>query len=274
VAATFPLLFAAAGAKRFSAVKRRRNHVFPAILLMLAVTTLLLFGASLVPDSTLTRAGLILTLYLIVLLIIVMGGRLIPAVTIGALRGQSHLSAIHAQHGRELACIVAMAVFMVFETTPLPDEGSGLAAWLLATILVLRMKDWGSLEVWRLPEIWPLHMGYAWIIIGLVLLGFVRFGIINGEAEALHALGVGGIGTITLAMMARLIRLHAAGKQAPAWLGYAHRFFIVAVLLRVSGPWFVPREAATILWLSALAWSLSYTVLLAFFVTTAGDDRR
>lgn len=264
--AIFPLVVALAGAKRFSAAKRNKNRVFSAILLMLAAVVLILFGAGLLPLFGITRQGLLLSLYLIVLLIIVMGGRLIPATTVGALRRNNPLAIIPAQPVREFASIIAMVGFLVFEFTPLPAIGAGVTAWLLAGILMLRLKDWKSFGIWHIAELWSLHMSYVWIVMGLVLLGFARLDILHSEIEALHALGAGGIGTITFTMMGRLVRLQSRSQIAPHWLSSAQRFLALAVLLRVFGPWLIPSIADVILWLSALVWSLCYFSLLVFLV--------
>ena len=264
----FPIALGLAGVRRFGPVKRARNHIFAAILIGLAITAPLLLGASVDLRFALASTGLRLTLLLVVLLIIVMGGRLIPAATIGALREQGGNIVIRVQPARELALILAVTALLIAEALALPNPLSGALAWLIAVLLLSRMKDWHSFSVGRLPEIWPLHLGYAWIAVGFGLLGLVRTMSLGGEVEALHALAVGGVGTITLAMMARLTRLRSTSRRVFQGLNLTHGLFAAAVALRVAGPWAAPAKIESILWLSAACWSLAYSGLLVLFATS------
>ena len=273
MAAVFPIALGLVGVRRFGPVKRARNHVFAAILIGVAITALVLLGASLDARLALASTGLRLALFLIILLIIVMGGRLIPAATLGALREQNRGIVIRVQPAREIAAILALTALLITEALALPNALSGVLAWLVAALLLWRMKDWHSFSVGRLPEIWPLHLGYAWIAVGFGLLGMVRILSLESELEALHALGVGGVGTITLAMMARLARLRSTRRTISLSLNLTHGLFAAGVALRVAGPWAAPTEMETFLWLSAVCWSLAYARLLVLFVTSNQPSR-
>lgn len=55
----------------------------------------------------------------------------------------------------------------------------------------------------RGPHLWVLHLGYAWVAVGLLLLGAsIASGILSMTA-ALHVLTAGPIGTMPLAVMSR-----------------------------------------------------------------------
>ena len=56
--------------------------------------------------------------------------------------------------------------------------------------------------VWRDPLLFALHLGYAWLTLGLILLGLADLGFVP-DGAALHALGAGAIATMVLAVMAR-----------------------------------------------------------------------
>ena len=273
VIAAFPIALVGFGLRRFGPVKRARNLVFAAILIGLGLALVTLLGAGLQARFALGSTALRLTLFLLVALIIVMGGRLIPAATIGALRERGRDIVIRVQPGRESAAVFALGAMVAAESLRLPQPVIGACALLIAGLLVARMKDWHSFEVRRLTEIWPLHLGYAWITVGFALLGFARLGLFPIESEALHALAVGGVGTTTLAMMARLTRLRSPRRAVPRWLPLVHGLFAAAVLLRVVGPW-VTAEVEPALWSSAACWSVAYAGLLVLFATAdrAPDD--
>lgn len=268
VAAAFPMALVGFGLRRFGPVKRARNLVFAAILIGLGLALVALLAAGLQARVALGSTALRLALFLLVALIIVMGGRLIPAATVGALREHGRDIVIRVQPLRESAAVFAVAALLAAEALRWPQPFPGGFALLIAGLLIARMKDWHSFEVWRLPEIWPLHLGYAWIAVGFALLGLARLGLFPIESEALHALAVGGVGTTTLAMMARLTRLRSPRRTLPRWLPLVHGLFAAAVLLRVAGPW-VAADAEPALWWSAACWSLAYAGVLILFATAA-----
>ncbi|MFA7386815.1 MAG: NnrS family protein [Thiohalobacteraceae bacterium] len=264
VAAAFPIALVGFGLRRFGPVKRARNLVFAAILIGLGLALLALLGAGLQTRFVLGSMALRLTLFLLVALIIVMGGRLIPAATIGALRERGRDIVIRVQPARESAAVCAVAALSAAEALRWPQPVCGAFALVIAGVLIARMKDWHSFDVWRLPQIWPLHLGYAWIAAGFALLGLARLGLFPIESEALHALAVGGIGTTTLAMMARLTRLRSPRRNLPRRLPLVHGLFAAAVVLRVAGPW-VTADIEPALWWSAACWSLAYAGVLTLF---------
>jgi uncharacterized protein involved in response to NO len=55
----------------------------------------------------------------------------------------------------------------------------------------------------REPHVWVLHLGYAWVVVGRLLLGAWIAGDIRSTTAALHALTPGAIGIMPLAVMSR-----------------------------------------------------------------------
>ena len=73
-----------------------------------------------------------------------------------------------------------------------------------------RLSRWRGLSTLREPLLFVLHAGYAWLALGLILLGL---GAASGAAP--HALTVGAIGTMTLAVMTRATLGHTGRALAP-----------------------------------------------------------
>jgi len=265
-ASVFPLTLAALAVARFHGAKRPRNRIFAAVFSVLAAMALLAYGAIALEHTAAAATATRTALYLVVLLITVMGGRLIPTATVGALRETGRVVAIRAQPGQESACIILTLAFVVLDASPLPAAWPGAAALMLGSVLLARMKDWRSIETWRLPEIWPLHLGYGWLALGFLMLGLSRTGIVVAPVEALHALAVGGIGTITLAMLARMTRLRTAARTTPPVLATGmHVLLASATLLRVFGGWAAPWATEAMLWVAGVLWSLAFAIFLWLF---------
>ncbi|MCB1763344.1 MAG: NnrS family protein, partial [Gammaproteobacteria bacterium] len=117
-----------------------------------------------------------------------------------------------------------------------PPLLTGLVALLLALTQMLRVAGWHHPGVWRIPILWVLYTGILWLIAGLLLLALSSFGLL-GSNLAKHALGVGGIGILTLGMMARVSLGHSGRPIEPARsIAIAFILLNVAAALRVFGP--------------------------------------
>ena len=83
-----------------------------------------------------------------------------------------------------------------------------------------------------------LHLGFAWIPVGLGLLGVAVFWPTAIPASAgLHALTVGAIGSMTLAVMTRATLGHSARQlTADSWTLAIYILIAVAAISRVAAP--------------------------------------
>ena len=94
--------------------------------------------------------------------------------------------------------------------------------------LILRLARWRGWRTAADPLLFVLHLGYAWLGLGLVLLGLGGRLAILPPAAAVHALTAGAIGTMTLAVMTRAALSHT-GRRAQAPVG------TVAIYLLITG---------------------------------------
>lgn len=81
------------------------------------------------------------------------------------------------------------------------------AGWLLITAGMLhlgRMRAWQSWRLFRYPALLILHLSWLWLSLGLMIVGssYLASAWIT-TATALHAVTMGAMGTMMLAMMAR-----------------------------------------------------------------------
>jgi uncharacterized protein involved in response to NO len=67
----------------------------------------------------------------------------------------------------------------------------------------VRLSRWRGLATLHEPLLWVLHLGYAWVGFGFFLLGFDALVPYLPQTAAIHALTVGAVGTMTLAVMSR-----------------------------------------------------------------------
>lgn len=239
-------------------VKQARNYPFPVMLLGMFLSNLLFHAAALglVPFPPLH--GLTLAIYLIVLMMVVMGGRVIPYFTERRLNSATRKwTAIEwLAPGSALATLVVVLVSQ--------HDASFLAAVIplaAATAIVhaIRLAGWQSAGLWKVPLLWVLHLGYGWIVVGFALDALAAAGRVS-PFLSMHAYATGGIGVLTLGMMSR-VSLGHTGRilEAPAIMVWAFVPINLAAAVRVFGPLLLPaqtpmlHQAGGALWMAAFA---------------------
>lgn len=141
--------------------------------------------------------------------IAVLGGRVIPAFTRNAMKRANRLER-HPITRKPLEIIgIGAAVLLVvlvagFGLTAV----AGVVAVAAGGAQLARLSGWRSGWTLSQPILWALHLGFAWLGLGYVLWGVAQFGI-GSEVAALHVLGIGAVGGMTLAVMSRAILGHS-----------------------------------------------------------------
>jgi uncharacterized protein involved in response to NO len=193
-----------------------------------------------------------------VMLIVVIGGRITPSFTRNWLR--AHGSGPEpAVPSRVDLGVMALTGAAVLAWTAFPDAratGWALAAAGLANLA--RLARWRGWRAAPEPLVWILHVGYAWLGIGLALLGASRLTPAAPASAGVHALTAGAVGVMTLAVMSRASRGHT-GRPLTAGAGTVAIYLsvIAAALVRVAAP-FVPTLQPLLLAVSALLWFAAF----------------
>lgn len=235
-----------------------KSLMFVAILLALALGNLLVHLQLLGVTAHTATAGTYLAVGMILLIIVIMGGRVIPfftekGVTNGFVRREWRWVEIAAP-----LSVVTLALVEGFLPQP---TLVALAAGTAALVNGVRLSGWYTHAIWRAPLVWVLQVGYAWLVLGL-LLKAVAAASGAGTLLALHALTIGGIGGITLGMMARVTLGHTGRALIPPRaMPWAFALLYVAALLRVLLPLLLPSYALSVA-LSAVFWSAAFALFV------------
>ena len=109
-----------------------------------------------------------------------------------------------------------------------------------------------------------LHLGYLWLIAGLSVKGLADFGLVE-QANALHALTIGAIGTMTLAIMTRASLGHTGRsiRAHPLIVG-AYGLLSLAALARLA---VMVWPEATLEWVvvSGVAWISAFAIFFVIY---------
>lgn len=249
----FPLAIAAVLLPALAAARNWRNLGFVAVLAAFAAA--LLAGHLGHADRAVRIA-----LDLVLILLVVMGGRVIPAFTRNALPD----AGVRRFEWMEWPAIVAVLVLPILALADAPPAWQGSTALAAALANVLRMATWQSLATRKLPILWILHLGYGWIVVALLLRGLAWRVLWIPEALALHALAIGAIGSLTLGMMTRVARGHT-GRPLAVSKGVALAYGLVnlAALVRVAMPLVLPKAYLASVVLAGALWSAAFALTLA-----------
>jgi len=218
--------------KRIIAHKMRRNYIVLVVLFVLFVANLLMHLEALQVFDDSAWLGLNLGIYVVILLVALISGRVIPGFTANALRRQgievdtqtpNYMTVI------VIASLIAAALFDLFAI-----EGGEFLAAFAAAALLLRMWRWKTFMILNDPLVWVLHAGHLWLVIGFALLALAGFSDALERDAALHALTAGAMGTMVLGMMTRVALGHSGrDMQVRAPIVVAYLMVIVGAGLRV-----------------------------------------
>ena len=240
--------------------KRFENRIAPAVIFVLALLDAGWWLAWALGDAVLAFRVLSLTLDLLALLMLVMGGRALRAALGGHLerQGLPRRDRPDRENERRLALLLAGALAL---------EGLGLA-WPAALLLGLagglglwRLRGWSLGVAVREVRLWPLALGYLWVPAGLLAKAAWLAGGLPGLV-GIHALAVGALGSLTLVMMARTALLRAGQRlERLGDVGAGVMLVGLAALARLGADFpAAPREL--LLRLAAFAWSAAFALLL------------
>ena len=136
------------------------------------------------------------------------GGRIIPNFTRNWLikRHSSRLPAAHSAADRAAVGLLCAGLII---WAVLPNfRVAGLILIIAAIVNAWRLARWVGGSTWAEPLLFILHLGYAWVVIGIALLGLSILDAGVPVASAIHALTAGAIGTMILAVMPRVTLGH------------------------------------------------------------------
>lgn len=203
--------------------------------------------------------GIRLGIATLCMLIALVGGRIVPSFT------RNWLAKARLAPPAPEGLLDRIALLLTLVALAAWVGGASFSSWLLlgaGLALAARLSRWRGLSTVREPLLFILHVGYGWLALGLILLGFD-----GGSSAALHALTVGAIGTMTLAVMTRASLGHT-GRALVADRPTVAIYLLVtlAALLRVASP-FAGAHAVLVTSLAGLAWSAAFATFALHYGT-------
>jgi uncharacterized protein involved in response to NO len=247
-------------ARPLVAAKNTRNAAFPMLLLALWATNL---ATHLDAAGLWLGAGVLanrVAVYLVAVIILVVTGRVVPMFTRNA-TGVPEIGNVRALDWTATIATGALAALQLWPAGPVHAVVAGIAG--AATLG--RTWRWGTRHTFGQPLLWVLHAGHALVGVGLLLTALQA--LIGGPPSApLHAVTAGGIGALTLGMMARVALGHTGRPlRVGTPMAVAFGAIVLAALVRVFAPWLLPGSLIPALWVAAALWSAGFVAYAAIY---------
>ncbi|MBL4671783.1 MAG: NnrS family protein [Arenicella sp.] len=248
-----------------------RNLFVVVITLVLAISNASLHANLLgfFNSPMIANTAIAIAFYLQLLLIIIIAGRVFPMFSANGLQG---IYSPKKYQWLEIACVLSFLMFAIANI--IDQSGQKLApfillllALLVVTLHSLRVAYWFHWRIWTKPLIWVLHAGYYFLIVGVLLIGLSAY-YPEARVSGLHAMLAGGLGLITLGMMARVSIGHTGRdiQQPNKLIVLVFILVAVATLIRAFLPLVDPELYLLAIKLSGVLWSVGFLLFIALYL--------
>lgn len=193
----------------------------------------------------------------IVLLIVVIGGRIFPSFTRNWL-ARENPGRLPTPFGRfDVAVIGVTAATLVLWTVQPIGQLTATALAITGMLNILRLARWAGYRTGRERLVLILHVGYAFVPFGFLLASAAALDMIVTSA-GIHAWTVGAAGTMTLTVMTRASLGHTGNALIASPMAQTiYAAIVLAALARICAS-LEPGWSAPLLQLTAFAWCVAF----------------
>ena len=236
--ASIDLLFlpAAAIALAYPIIKTKlwRNLMFIPILLGMTAANWMLHKAVLFSQPELLYTASNAMIFLVVLIMCILGGRVFPMFTANGTQTQ-RVNPILA-----IEVVSILSVVLVLLSHVLPFEFSSQIKsslyFFAATVHAIRAARWRIWVTFKAPLVWSLHLSYWCIVLGFFLFGLSETLGWVSRSQAIHTLTIGAMSGMILSMVSRVSLGHTGRNIAVGRLmSIAFSALFLAFIVRVFG---------------------------------------
>jgi uncharacterized protein involved in response to NO len=256
-------------------VSQYRNLIFVPVLLLLAISNAQMHWAVVQGDGELASQASHSGIFLIVLIMTVLGGRVIPFFTATG-------TATKKSEPSPTVEFLSVATVALLALSQLAGFIGVLPPLLIASLFIiagvanlLRLVGWHSLLTLKIPLLWSLHIAYLFIVLGFFLcalryagLSLAWFsGFAYHYATILHSFTLGGMGLLILAMMSRVSLGHTGRNLIVGpWMSAAFICLCFAYLCRIWLPLAWPGSSHYLSYVLSIAfWLVGYGIFFAIY---------
>ena len=251
---------------------RNRNTPLLAVLVLLAACNGVFYWQLACHDADLAVRAVRIAIDVTLILVTVIGGRVVPAFTSSALRAEA--VKMRVLPGIGAAAVAAMAAVALVDAVRPDGRLSAVVAGVAAAIQALRLAQWRGLSTLGRPIVWILHLGYAWLPLGLALKCAALLGGYAAAAFWLHALTVGTLATMILGVMTRAALGHTGRPlELDPRMVVGYFLLLFAGLVRVFGFGVLGLPYPTVILIAAFLWTAAFALFLWVYAPILWRER-
>lgn len=243
--------------------RNRRNYKIVGLLLLIASANVVYHLASLGPlPAWLAYTMVIAALDLITIVLALVAGRVIPAFTRNAFPDSAPRHAGWLEFVAFGSLLSIVAVRLIGDWFPVPISIPAALMIVAAVSHAFRLALWQPQTTASNTLLWMMPLAYSWLPLALFLRALAQYGIV-GQAAWIHALTMGAISSLMLAMMMRSALGHtgrplrASGSDMGAYL-----LLQLAAIVRVSAGALADTWYTALVLISGGLWVLAFAVFL------------
>jgi uncharacterized protein involved in response to NO len=242
----------------------RQTAIVSKIILLLSANILYYLGAFHVIDQGVSW-GIFSGVYLIMALIFTLARRVMPFFIERGVGYQVQLKNWSFIDASSLLFLAALWISDVFLKQALL---TALLSLVLASLHSFRLWGWYTKGIWQKPLLWVLFVGYSFFILGFILKA-LNFFVLYPTTIPLHAFTYGGIGMMTLGMIARISLGHTGRNinEPPTILKWVFLSLFLGTIIRVIFPLFFPSAYLHIIGTAQLLWIIAFSLFLVQYFT-------
>lgn len=240
--------------------KQWRQLSIVAKLLSLFIGNCLFYYGIFNNDQLLIQKALYIGLYLIVALILLIGARVIPFFIE---RASQRAIKVSGSMRLNIFCFLLFSSFIVIDIFTSLVWLATFFAVILFVLYSIKLINWHTPIIWKQPLLWVLYVSYSIIVIGFALKAAVPYFNIS-PLLSVHSFAIGGIGLMTIGMMARVSLGHTGRniykpQRVVKWI-----FFILlaSAVLRVFFPMVSMQYYQQWILVAQICWILAYALFI------------
>ena len=243
----------------------KRNLIMVAILLLLTLANGMMHAGFMTCSGFWLTLGQLTAFNLITLMMVVIGGRIIPLFTINWLRNTGgDIAAVAPSARLDRVALITTALLVPADWLMGFPWITGFLAAVAGVLHGARLATWGGWKTGREPLLWILHLGYVWIVVALLLKGAAAFNLVAASVWQ-HALGVGAMGTLILGIMTRVALGHTGRSLAlPPFGVLIYLAITLGALSRVLTAVHV-MDYRVGLSIAAIGWTLAFSLFVLIY---------
>lgn len=220
------------------------------------------------------QIGLSIAIDIVLILIVIVGGRIIPAFTKSGLARHGIVVQVQTNKWIESLSTISIAAVLIVDLVMPFSALNGAVALAAALAQALRLAQWHGHRTLRDPLIWVLHLGYAWLVTGLLLKAIWLLTAAPFAEKWIHALTAGAFTTMILAVMARASLGHTGRMLvAPRNIAVCYGLVTLAALIRVFAPAIFPDRYGEIVMASGMLWIGAFALFLWIYAPILARPR-